>query len=151
MLWRGGLIMGQFDDVLEHHGIRGQKWGVRRFQRTDGSLTPAGEKRRKYKTVAQEAKEVLKNRDKYSDQELQSKINRLNNEARIRDLASRDPEKRSIMDSYTSTAKKVLLAATTTGALIGVGSKILNSDGMKTALATTMETVRHGGKSKWVV
>lgn len=143
--------MGQFDDVLEHHGIRGQKWGVRRFQRTDGSLTPAGEKRRKYKTVAQEAKEVLKNRDKYSDQELQSKINRLNNEARIRDLASRDPEKRSIMDSYTSTAKKVLLAATTTGALIGVGSKILNSDGMKTALATTMETVRHGGKSKWVV
>lgn len=143
--------MGQFDDVLEHHGIRGQKWGVRRFQRTDGSLTPAGEKRRKYKTVAQEAKEVLKNRDKYSDQELQSKINRLNNEARIRDLASRDPEKRSIMDSYTSTAKKVLLAATTTGALIGVGSKILNSDGMKTALATTMETVKHGGKSKWVV
>lgn len=143
--------MGHFDDVLEHHGIRGQKWGVRRFQRTDGSLTPAGEKRRKYKTVAQEAKEVLKNRDKYSDQELQSKINRLNNEARIRDLASRDPEKRSIMDSYTSTAKKVLLAATTTGALIGVGSKILNSDGMKTALATTMETVRHGGKSKWVV
>ena len=30
---------------LYHHGIKGQKWGIRRFQRKDGSLTPAGEKR----------------------------------------------------------------------------------------------------------
>ncbi|MBO7452702.1 MAG: hypothetical protein J6U54_20425 [Clostridiales bacterium] len=30
---------------LAHHGIKGQKWGVRRFQNPDGSLTPAGRKR----------------------------------------------------------------------------------------------------------
>lgn len=30
---------------LYHHGIRGQKWGVRRFQNRDGSLTPEGRKR----------------------------------------------------------------------------------------------------------
>lgn len=29
-------------DYIKHHGIRGQKWGVRRFQRTDGTLTPEG-------------------------------------------------------------------------------------------------------------
>ena len=30
---------------LQHHGIKGQKWGVRRFQNKDGSLTPAGKER----------------------------------------------------------------------------------------------------------
>jgi len=30
---------------LTHHGIKGQKWGVRRYRNTDGSLTEAGKKR----------------------------------------------------------------------------------------------------------
>jgi hypothetical protein len=33
------------DGQLYHHGIKGQKWGVRRYQNSDGSLTPAGRKR----------------------------------------------------------------------------------------------------------
>ena len=37
--------MDYYDNVLEHHGILGQKWGVRRFQNKDGSLTPSGKKR----------------------------------------------------------------------------------------------------------
>ena len=32
-------------DELQHHGIKGQRWGVRRFQNKDGSLTPAGRRR----------------------------------------------------------------------------------------------------------
>lgn len=32
-------------DVIKHHGILGQKWGVRRYQEEDGSLTAAGKKR----------------------------------------------------------------------------------------------------------
>lgn len=30
---------------LSHHGIKGQKWGVRRFQNKDGSLTNEGRSR----------------------------------------------------------------------------------------------------------
>ena len=51
---------------LYHHGTKGQKWGIRRYQNPDGSLTPAGKKR--YGTKAnfekvQKAKLVAKGKD----------------------------------------------------------------------------------------
>lgn len=36
---------------LRHHGVKGQKWGVRRYQNKDGSLTPAGQKHRAKQSV----------------------------------------------------------------------------------------------------
>ena len=32
-------------DELYHHGVKGMKWGARRYQNADGSLTPAGKKK----------------------------------------------------------------------------------------------------------
>ena len=43
-------------DILMHHGIKGQRWGVRRFQNPDGSLTNAGKNR--YGTTFSEKKNL---------------------------------------------------------------------------------------------
>lgn len=51
-----------YDSELYHHGIEGQRWGVRRFQNPDGTLTAEG-KRRYNKTLNKELKKV----DKYYD------------------------------------------------------------------------------------
>lgn len=40
------------DSYIYHHGIKGMKWGVRRYQNEDGSLTPEGKKRQKFKYIA---------------------------------------------------------------------------------------------------
>lgn len=35
------------NDYLAHHGIKGQKWGIRRYQNPDGTRTPEGIERYK--------------------------------------------------------------------------------------------------------
>lgn len=40
--------MNRCEEVLAHHGIKGMKWGVRRYQNKDGTLTEEGRRRREY-------------------------------------------------------------------------------------------------------
>lgn len=68
------------DDVIIHWGIKGMKWGVRRYQNKDGSLTAAGKKKlaKETEAVKKEAS-TLKNRkavqDKLDKLEAQKKAN----------------------------------------------------------------------------
>lgn len=42
------MTLYQYPDYLMHHGVKGMRWGYRRYQNEDGSLTLAGKKRLKY-------------------------------------------------------------------------------------------------------
>lgn len=48
--------MDAWKDELYHHGILGQKWGIRRYQNKDGSYTEEGLRRRGYKEAKVRAK-----------------------------------------------------------------------------------------------
>lgn len=50
------------DSFLMHHGIQGQKWGVRRYQNEDGSLTDAGRKRYNQDNFKEYKREVKRGR-----------------------------------------------------------------------------------------
>ena len=86
-------------DELQHHGIKGQKWGVRRFQNADGSLTTAGKQR------ASATK-------KRTNAQLKKKIERLQLEKQLRELTN------SEVNSGRVYAQKILK---------DVGSKVLTT------------------------
>lgn len=66
---------------LAHHGIKGQKWGVRRYENPDGSLTEAGKKRYgKYQNPDGSLTEVGK---KYYSYSRARRINNTNTAANI--------------------------------------------------------------------
>ena len=53
--------------TIEHHGILGQRWGIRRYQNKDGTLTPLGKQRQALADAKQEYK--IRRKDPNSDKE----------------------------------------------------------------------------------
>lgn len=73
--------MDYFTNELYHHGIKGQRWGIRRYQNEDGSLTSAG--RARYLVgYGQSAKSIQKSLNR-ADQEAAYAIGRINKNSKL--------------------------------------------------------------------
>lgn len=51
-------------ESLEHHGIKGQRWGVRRYQNTDGTRTAEGKKRERTGKKEKSPEEIAAKKEK---------------------------------------------------------------------------------------
>lgn len=94
----------RYPPVLCHYGILGQKWGVRRFQYADGTLTPAGRKRYRVtetgdlvrKTKEERKADAKAARKEAADKKRQNRIEReheTEEKKKERIAKSRDPKK----------------------------------------------------------
>lgn len=119
-------------NYIEHHGILGQRWGVRRYQNPDGTLTSAGVKRytkwsnkegkrvlnrkgkkmykatmkKEIKEVAKKNKELMKRRSTLSDEEIKRLTDRFAAEKKLKDAYTNSSTAGRFKDQIISNLSK---------------------------------------------
>ena len=90
---------------LQHHGILGMHWGVRRYQNPDGSLTAEGQRRREQR----DQKWVKKNYDKIYNNAYKSFSKELKRNG-IQEITEKDAKKlpRSYINAYNKEMAKIM-------------------------------------------
>lgn len=150
---------------LYHHGVVGMKWGVRRYQNKDGSLTPAGKKRvssgksssgksssffKKKTAVTKKKPPVTKPKQKeksvkdMTDEELKNKIARLELEKRYSSLNPKQVSAgRKFVDEVIVPVAKESSKRLLTDLAIKEGKKLLGLDSKSDdSLAKLEKTVK---------
>lgn len=115
--------------VLCHHGVKGQKWGIRRYQNKDGSLTAAGRKR--YNSMSADAKEVEVIKKKKVSEMSNAELRKYNERANLeRQYANLNPSAAHKGMKFVKGAAATLGTALTlynnSDKIVKLGSKIGN-------------------------
>lgn len=118
------------DEELYHHGIKGQKWGVRRYQNKDGSLTPAGRKRQAKQEYKAERKAA---KAKYQDTK--------------RDISGSDPDRNKKIAKRVATAAIMTATVATAAALYAKNPKAANAVLSKMGNAAVSGLKKGGNKA----
>ena len=103
----------QNTDELYHHGILGMKWGVRRYQNKDGSLTPKGKK--KYSEDYNESRNIKR-----------KGIKRMSNDD-LRKVNNRDSLERTYKNNNSKVGKTIAIVGTTAGVIGSLNAILKNS------------------------
>lgn len=141
------------DNELTHYGILGMKWGIRRFQNKDGSLTPRGKSRKKSGgNSAPEHEDYTKAHSKksvksMSDAELRARLNRLQMEKNYQSLAGDGnvSKGKSVVDNILKIPATALAVSGTALTLYSNANKI------KKIIEPIIKKRAEMSKVKWVL
>lgn len=114
--------MYRYNNELYHWGIKGMKWGVRRYQNSDGSYTAAGKKRRKFRTDgwSDDAKEAGQLKKKKLNQMSNAELQKLNKRQEL--------ENKYRQNNKSSIAKGIAIVGVTAAALGTLNNLYINGD-----------------------
>lgn len=161
---------------LVHHGILGQKWGVRRYQNKDGTLTSAGKKREQAeadgtnsnntkqrtsgKVVSKSTEHANSSKSKslndMSDEELRRRLDRLKLEQEYNKLL-KGPEKKKLFDgrafvsnALNTVAKELVnqFAPYVVGSLVGKMTGKNNAGDVAKAVKKVQDSAKKDKKDK---
>lgn len=152
------------NNELKHHGILGQKWGVRRYQNYDGSLTELGKRRLgrssnssgkassnkktpSTKTVERQMKQDVRNRSSMTNQELREKIEHLRLQRELRTLTDEElrPGKAAFDNILKQVGTRVAVTALSGAALYGLKAAITKEKFDNKAFAKAITSGNAGG------
>ena len=128
----------EYDEALylAHHGVKGQRWGVRRFQNEDGTLTPKGQKRYDKIKNTNSARYLYKHRKDISEEDYNKAYERVNRDYTLKNIASKEHA------TLRAVGKKAASVALKAGLAVGTYAFLTKTDAGKKLVQTGKDKVK---------